>query len=62
MTASLKEDRLISELIFHRKMSSESEVSEDLQIKNILKNHLKNTKVQVRSQNSEIEKNVCIGN
>ena len=43
-------------------MSSESEVSEDLQIKNILKNHLKNTKVQVRSQNSEIEKNVCIGN
>ena len=43
-------------------MSSKSEASEDLEIKSILNNYLKNTKVQVRKQNSTIEKNVCIGN
>ena len=57
-----KMNRLISELIFYRKMSSKSEVSEDLEIKSFLNNHLKNTKVQVRKQNSKIEKNVFIGN
>ena len=43
-------------------MSSKSEVSEDLEIKSFLNNHLKNTKVQVRKQNSKVEKNVFIGN
>ena len=57
-----KMNRLISEWIFYRKMSSKSEASEDLEIKSILNNYLKNTKVQVRKQNSTIEKNVCIGN